>query len=118
MHDLNVPVPGYGFKIYGPPLESMRNLMHAAQRICLDHTYCHYVDVGHIYLSIPNSYEDLPVLIWSVDGLDPFTKHTITSEMVDHFYDQEKRYMTLSHVETFWVEVPPPSPPSPLPSSK
>ncbi|KAG8950116.1 hypothetical protein FRC04_007971 [Tulasnella sp. 424] len=109
---------GYGFKIYGPPLESMRNLMHAAQRICLDHTYCHYVDVGHIYLSIPNSYEDLPVLIWSIDGLDPFTKHTITSEMVDHFYDQEKRYMTLSHVETFWVEVPPPSRPSPLPPSK
>ncbi|KIO30159.1 hypothetical protein M407DRAFT_158632 [Tulasnella calospora MUT 4182] len=101
----------------------MRNLKHAAQRICLDHTYCHYVDVGHIYLSTPNSYEDLPVLLWSVDGLDPFAKHTITSEMVDHFYDQEKRVMVLSHVDTFWVEVPslppppPPSSPKPTPSS-
>ncbi|KAG8910249.1 hypothetical protein FRC01_006437 [Tulasnella sp. 417] len=112
---------GYGFKIYGPPLESMRNLQHAAQRICIDHTYCHYVDVGHIYLSTPNSYEDLPVLIWSIDGLDPFTKHTITSDMVDHFYDQDKRVMALSHVETLWVEVPslppPPPPPSPKPTT-
>ncbi|KAG8990171.1 hypothetical protein FRB90_001879 [Tulasnella sp. 427] len=110
---------GYGFRIYGPPLESMRNLNHAAQRICLNQNYCHYIDVGHIYMSIPNSYEDLPVLIWSIDGLDPFTKHAITAEMVDHFYDQDKRVMALSHVETLWVEVPaaPPPPPPPKPST-
>ncbi|KIO30160.1 hypothetical protein M407DRAFT_158640 [Tulasnella calospora MUT 4182] len=95
----------------------MRNLNHSAQRICLDHTYCHNVDVGHIYLSTPNSYEHRPVLLWSVDGLDPFTKHTITSDMVDHFYDQEKRVMVLSHVDTFWVEVPPPPPPPPKPTT-
>ncbi|KAG8920857.1 hypothetical protein FRC02_000659, partial [Tulasnella sp. 418] len=88
-------------EIYGAPRPRVLH-PHGKQEVCLDED-CYPVDVEQAYMNIEPDAEQDPVLIWSIDGLDPTRYYTLIMKLVDRTGDGDKnvRGMTFSEL-VYW----------------
>lgn len=87
---------GSALHLFGAP-PSRIQFPHGDQEVCLD-SVCHVLDVHHTYLNIGNHpprplsdslassgyyIQDEPVLLFSMDGLNPKTTHNVVFRLIE-----------------------------------